>query len=59
MIKRAIDVIKAELLAIRIPKLEFTIDIVEDTKAELDPITFSAIIRIIFIFVKFFYFFLY
>ena len=45
VINIAIDVIKAELLAIYIPILRLTIDNVEDTIVDLDPFKISEIIK--------------
>ena len=48
VIKIAIDVIRAEMLAIGIPILGLTIDNVKDTIVDKDPTKFSESIRIIF-----------
>ena len=58
VINVAIDVIKAELLAIDIPILGLTIDDVEDTILDLDPFKISEIIKDIFFLFKLSYNFL-
>ena len=45
VIKLAINIIRAELLALGIPRLGVTIDYVEDTIVDEDPINFSEIAK--------------